>query len=232
MIFKTITMKRLIIIVEGDTEKEFVDTVLYPYFASKNIYDVSCFKIKHSRGGLSKYSHLKTDILNVIYHSEVVVTSLIDFYALPKDFPRYEESKNINDKIEKIRFLEKSIKEDIEELKKQKFDNFIPYIQLHEFEALVFSSLDGFNIYESNKIDMLEINKVFYEYPNPEDINDNPNTAPSKRLMKYIKGYNKIIDGIMIVEEVGVDTILKKCSRFNEWINKILDVMKDGKVGS
>jgi hypothetical protein len=163
-------MKRLIIIVEGDTEKEFVDTVLCPYFSIKNIHDISCFKIKHSRGGLSKYSHLKIDILNCIHQSNVIVTSLIDFYALPKDFPKYEESKNINNKIEKVEFLELSIKKEIEESQNQKFNNLIPYIQLHEFEALIFSSLNGFNIYESSKINKIEIKKIFEKYQNPEDI--------------------------------------------------------------
>ena len=52
-------MKRLIIIVEGDTELAFVNTILAPYLYSKGILSVSCFKIKHSKGGLSKYEHLK-----------------------------------------------------------------------------------------------------------------------------------------------------------------------------
>ena len=53
-------MKRLIIVVEGDTEKEFVDKVLSPYLYAKGLLSVNCFKIKHTKGGLTKYQHLKT----------------------------------------------------------------------------------------------------------------------------------------------------------------------------
>ncbi len=47
-------MSRLIIIVEGDTEKEFVNKILTPFFNRKGFYNIDCFKIKHSKGGLSK----------------------------------------------------------------------------------------------------------------------------------------------------------------------------------
>lgn len=53
-------MKRLIIIVEGDTEKAFVDDILSPYLCLSGIYNaIQCFKTKHSEGGLSKYSYIK-----------------------------------------------------------------------------------------------------------------------------------------------------------------------------
>ena len=74
-------MKRLLIIVEGDTEKEFVNNILAPHLFSKGIGNVQCFKIKHSKGGLSKYEHLKKDIINSLYEDNVIVTTLIDFYA-------------------------------------------------------------------------------------------------------------------------------------------------------
>lgn len=216
-------MRRLIIIVEGDTEKEFIDRVLSPYFYANNYLDIRCHKIKHSGGGLSKYSHLKTDIIHSIYQPETIITTLIDFYALPKDFPMFEESKKILNKLDRVSFLEQNIKDEIERSQNRKFENFIPYIQLHEFEALVFSSVEAiYNNIENSKIDKKEIDKIFANYSNPEDINDDPNTAPSKRLKKYIKGYNKIIDGIAIIEEQGLSTILNKCPRFKSWMEKVI----------
>jgi len=66
-------MKRLIIIVEGDTEKEFVNTLLIPFFNAKGLYHIDCFKIKHSKGGLSKYGHVKKDIINTVYAKDLTI---------------------------------------------------------------------------------------------------------------------------------------------------------------
>ena len=218
-------MKRFIIIVEGDTEKEFVDKVLSPYLNSKDVLSIQCFKIKHSKGGLQKYQHLKTDLLNCLYEKDVVVTTLIDYYALPTDFPKYEKSKKITDKNDRLTSLENAIIEDIEKEKNKSFPNLLPYIQLHEFEAFVFSSIDAIKaLYNDGEANFIELEKIITAFPNPEEINDSPQTAPSKRLKnnQLIKGYDKINDGIMIVEEAGIDSVLKKCPRFKSWVEKII----------
>lgn len=223
-------MKRLIIVVEGDTEKEFIDKVLSPYLYAKGLLSVNCFKIKHTKGGLTKYQHLKTDLINCIYESNVLVSTLIDFYALPKDFPKYEEAKTIVNKADRLTFLEKAITEDLETEKGQDFPNLLPYIQLHEFEALVFSSIDAIkSLYSNEDAKFNELEKIMEAHPNPEDINDKPETAPSKRLKnsQLIRGYNKVNDGIMIIEEAGIDTVLSKCPRFNNWVETLIEKVKE-----
>jgi hypothetical protein len=219
-------MKRLLIVVEGDTEKEFVDKVLKPYFQSRGIYDVNSFKIKHTKGGLTKYQHLKTDLLNCVYENNVLITTLIDFYALPSDFPNFKNALAIPNKSDKLTYLENEIVKDIETEKGQKFPFLLPYIQLHEFEALVFSSIEAIkSLYSSEDANFKGIQSVIAKYPNPEDINDGPKTAPSKRLIndQLIRGYDKVNDGIMIIEEAGMEVILEKCPRFKSWIEKLID---------
>jgi len=223
-------MKRLIIVVEGDTEKEFVDKVLSPYLYAKGLLSVNCFKIKHTKGGLTKYQHLKTDLINCVYESNVLVSTLIDFYALPKDFPKYEDAKTIVNKADRLAFLEKAIVEDLETEKGKLFPNLLPYIQLHEFEALVFSSIDAIkSLYSNEDAKFNELEKIMEAHPNPEDINDKPETAPSKRLKnnQLIRGYNKVNDGIMIIEEAGIDTVLRKCPRFNYWVETLIEKVKE-----
>ena len=223
-------MKRLIIVVEGDTEKEFVDKVLSPYLYTKGLLSVNCFKIKHSKGGLTKYQHLKTDLINCVHESNVLVTTLIDFYALPKDFPKYEEAKAIVNKANRLAFLEKAIVEEIETEKRRGFPNLLPYIQLHEFEALVFSSIDAIrSLYSREDAKFKELEKIMEAYPNPEDINDKPETAPSKRLKndQLIRGYNKVNDGILIIEETGIDIVLAKCPRLNNWVETLIKKVKE-----
>ena len=223
-------MKRLIIVVEGDTEKEFIDKLLSPYFHAKGLLSVNCFKIKHTKGGLTKYLHLKTDLINCVYESNVVVTTLIDFYALPKDFPKYEEASRIVSKVERLKFLEHAIIENLEKEKSKEFPNLLPYIQLHEFEAFVFSSIDAIkSLYSNDDAKFTALEQIIAAYPNPEDINDGPHTAPSKRLKndQLIRGYNKVNDGIMIIEEAGIDTVLRKCPRFKKWVEILIEKVKE-----
>lgn len=211
-------MKRLIIIVEGQTEEEFVNQILAPYFNSKSILSVVPIKIatsSTSKGGFVNYQHLKNDILKRIRETDVIISTFVDYFRIPSSTPNYavcQRHGNVNDR---ITCLESAIATDIN------FPNFIPYIQKHEFEALLFSSNVGFeNLYEDNVIS--ETASVIKEYQNPEEINSRPIFAPSKRLVSIIGSYEKVFEGNMIALEVGINTMLEKCPRFRNWIEKLI----------
>ncbi|MBG0779386.1 MAG: DUF4276 family protein [Desulfotignum balticum] len=71
-----------------------------------------------------------------------------------------------------------------------------------------------------------EINNRF---PNPECINDNPETAPSKRLESIFRGfYSKTEHGPIIAEEIGLPAIRQACPRFHQWLTR-LEAMHDEK---
>lgn len=216
-------MKRLVFIVEGETEEAFVNSILRPYFQSFGLYNpIQCFKIKHTQGGMHKYSYVRSDVLNTIYETDVIVTTMFDLYALPHSFPGYEDSLSTANHKDRVEFLETKMKEDLEIHQSQPFNNYIPYIQLHEFEALVFSSANSFEaLFEDNEMDYKGIKEVISTFSNPEDINDSPETAPSKRMQKLIPGYNKVTYGISLIEYTGIDTILRKCPHFREWVEKL-----------
>ncbi|MBW4724472.1 DUF4276 family protein [Prevotella melaninogenica] len=220
-------MKRLVIIAEGETEESFVNNILCPFFCSKGIYNsIQCFKTKHSHGGMSKYSYIKKDILNIIYEKDVVVSMMIDFYRLPSDFPGFNDLKVTQTHQEQANLLETRIKKDLEDSQNQLFDNFIPYIQLHEFEALVFASISGIDsLFERSEMDYNGLMNVIQQYPNPEDINNHPDTAPSVRLKKLISGYNKVLHGIDIINTVGMAELLEKCPRFKTWIESMVEAL-------
>ncbi len=222
-------MKRLVFIVEGETEEAFVNTILRPYFQGCGFYNpVQCFKIKHTQGGMHKYSYVRNDVLNTIYEHDVIVTTMFDLYALPHSFPGYEESQTIENHLKRVVFLEAKMKEDLELNQNRQFKNYIPYIQLHEFEALVFSSANGFEaLFEDNEMNYKGICEVIDTFPNPEDINDSPETAPSKRMQKLIKGYNKVTYGISLIEYTGIDIIHKKCPHFRDWIENLKQAIQD-----
>lgn len=207
-------MKRVIISVEGQTEQEFVKNLLAPYLRSHDILDVQPILIKKTGGGLVNYDHIRKDVAGYVREGNTVVTTFIDYFRLPKTFPQVENSLQIHRIDDRIDFLEQAFFEDIG------FRNFIPYIQKHEFESLLFSSDAGFASYFNNVLS--QIHAIMEEYPVPEDINDGPETAPSKRLINIIPGYNKILFGNMIALEVGIETILRECPRFNAWVQKII----------
>lgn len=221
-------MKRLVIIVEGDAEESFINNVLSPYFNSFGIYNyIQCYKIKHSNGGLSKYSHLKKDIVNTLYENDVVVSTLVDFYRIPSDFPGYNESLSYDKHSDQVNYLESKIKEDIELTQNRVFENLVPYIQLHEFETFIFSDIMGVDaLFDQSEYDRREFINITRQYENPEDINNGVNTAPSVRLKKIIKGYDKVLFGIEIIQNLGVDLIREKCPRFNSWIQNLIDILQ------
>lgn len=215
-------MKRLVIIVEGETEEAFVHQILAPYIWNIGCMNpIQCFKIKHSGGGVSKYSHIERDILATVREKDVIVTTMFDFYGLPTDTPGFKQSSFCSSHIERVRTIEDCIQQEIAQKVRENII-FIPYIQLHEIEALVFSSDKGFNeLFDKGEADIKRLNEIISEFPNPEDIDNGPNTAPSKRLKEAIPGYDKVLYGTGLLQIIGIETILSKCPHFKEWINQI-----------
>ena len=217
-------MKRVYIVVEGQTEQEFVNSVISPYLQNFGILNVTPILIRTSRtgrGGMVSYSHLANTIKPLLMSekNDYIVTTFIDFFRLPNDMPHYEDSMKKPDKMEQIKSLEGAINEAIDDRR------FFSYIQLHEFEALLFSSNKGFEYYFSEEL-AEKTASIISSYDNPEDINTSPKGAPSKRLA--IKSdYNKVLEGNLIALEIGIKSILEKCPRFAEWINNIVEKCKE-----
>lgn len=214
-------MKRLFIIVEGHSEEEFVKNMIVPFFQDSGVYDVRPIKIQTSKGhkgGFVNYHHLKNDALNLLKNqSDIIVTMLVDYFRIPVSIPDYQIAMSQRTALKKVEQLENSIGSDIGDKR------FLPYIQLHEFEALLFSSVVGFSSfwYDHPKI-ISGINQIIKEFPNPEDINDNPITAPSKRLMNIIPEYNKVTYGNLIAMEIGINAIRDRCPRFRNWLDNLI----------
>lgn len=213
-------MKRLIIICEGETEQQFCKDVLYNHFFSRDIV-IETPLIKKSMGGIVAWEHIKSQIL-LHLKEDVTVTLLIDFYGIKDyhNFSKWAESKTIVNKIDRMTFLENAMKEEIDDRVRFRF---IPYIQLHEFEGLLFNNIETFkNIIPENEFtNIRELETTINSNINPELINDGATTAPSKRLERLILGYNKIVYGAVLAEEIGLERIRAKAVRFNDWIAKL-----------
>ena len=98
---------------------------------------------------------------------------------------------------------------------------FIPYVQMYEFEGLLFSSPEaiGTVLHDQNVTDWAQ--GVLDQFNNnPEEINDAPQTAPSKRIIQKTN-YRKTTHGPNIAKEIGLPTMREMCLGFSEWLTKI-----------
>ena len=215
-------MKRVIIICEGETEREFCKNVLAPHLISHDIF-LQAPLIKRSMGGIVRWPILKKEIETYLLEPNVIVSTFIDYYGLYQkySFPGWTESETIIDKNDRMDFLESAMKEDIADNVRHRY---IPYLQLHEFEGLLFNDIQLFYdlVPKTELVGIAELKKTFDDYVNPEMINNNQETSPSHRLKRIIKGYNKPLYGHYFAEAIGIDQIRLKSPRFNQWIEKII----------
>ena len=192
-------MKHLYIIVEGPTELEFINRILIPYFNSKGITShIQGITITMSGGGhgFNNIKHFENTIKPVLnYNNEPIITTLIDYFKLNSEtkLPGFLECSNKLSTDEKLECLENKLNNIVQKIKL--YNYFIPYIQKHEMETLMFANPEvGFSL-ENDKIKNAVV-EICEEYPNIEDINGSEFGAPSKRLEAIYKSNNKTYNKI------------------------------------
>lgn len=211
-------MKRVIFIVEGDTEISFIQKCIMPYLYQKgftnpmNAQKIITNRKKNKKGGNVAFEYLKNDIERVAATRNVLITTFLDFFRLPTDFPGYTTDSL------KIEQIEEAVRENISSIIDRA--KFLPYIQRHEIEALMYTNMDGFNYVVDKEESLNKLKEIINQYANPEDINSGSETAPLKRLMKIFP-YQKTTDGEIILEALPIDDIRSKCPRFNEWLENL-----------
>ena len=220
----------LTILCEGPTEDNFATKVLKPFFCTHNIYVktviLTTSRKKGATGGMISHQQVLNDLSRIFAsirpnNSETnIVTSMFDFYALPNDFAGYTKAMRQNDTRAKVDMLEQALGAEIGRR------NFVPYIQLHEFEALLFSDIMALQIDYPNALNNIEKLKAQTDLiGDPELINHTPETAPSKRIINSLSPkyrYNKVRSGVSITTSITLPVIRKKCIHFNNWINQII----------
>ena len=216
---------RLNFIVEGQTEETFVNRMITSHLATYSInVSVRCVTTGRKqghvfRGGMPSYHKIKNDIVGWLSEDkESYLTTFFDFYGLTNDFPGYQDAISKVTIEQKLRCVQDSLAEDIDNIR------LIPYIQMYEFETLLYSdilTLDETMQMYSFKSKSNQLNEIIKCYTSPEEINNNPKTAPSKRLLKLYEGYEKITHGCDAAELIGLSLIRQKCYWFHQWMNRL-----------
>ena len=143
------------------------------------------------------------------------------YYALPDDFPEYKEAVKVMDVYQRVRKLEEGFGNDMN------MSDFIPYIQLHEYEALVFCGLEFLPEYYSQSAQVVKkLQKVLEQFSgNPEKIDGGRTTAPSKRLSDTLSAvhyhYEKTRIGVEIALRVGLPALRERCRHFDAWMHRL-----------
>lgn len=220
-------MKQLIIICEGQTEQSFCQEVIAPYLYNKCNIQSFAPVIATSGGGIVKWEKLKKEINSYLYreNKNTFVTTFIDYYGLHQnlDYPQNRKTENVAERRTIVSQIEQAMQYEIEEHIRYRF---IPYIQLHEFESLIFSKVEVLGEwFAPNEIKERDyIYQTIKEQPDPELINDGIKTAPSKRLQKAIPTYDKVTYGTILTSDIGLDYLRKQCTNFNNWITKLENI--------
>lgn len=160
------------------------------------------------------------------YACPVFVTTFIHFYGISAKhkFPAFTQLAGENTPA-RVNRIQEAMKAELEDAIRYRL---LPYIQLYEFEALLFANVDViFENFSDEMTDSKELNCIVAKFPNPEEINNSYETAPSKRLSRIINGYNKVVYGAMLAEEIGMETIMDRCPRFRNWIERILALVEE-----
>ena len=222
-------MVRLYIFAEGPTEQTFADTLIKPHLALHGVFMHHPRLIAHARkkgkvhrGGGRNYAPMKNDILRSLKedrNSDVFFTTMIDLYAIHPDFPGLAESDSLHQNpTQRVEFLEQRFAEDIGDAR------FIPYIQLHEYEAYLFADPTCFEYFYAGRTKEIEALKAITDqYQTPELINDGQHSAPSKRIMAQFPDYGKAKSafGPQLAERIGLQVIRSKCPHFNTWLSRL-----------
>ena len=96
------------------------------------------------------------------------------------------------------------------------------YVQRYEFEGLLFSDVSTFeSLVDVPVASVKALHDIRTRFYTPEDINDNRDTAPSKRIEKVMPRYNKVVHGSLLAEATGLDTIRSECPRFTTWVERL-----------
>lgn len=217
-------MSRVLALVEGETEIAFVKTVLAPALAGKGVF-LFATKIGSARGqsGIRSYESNRRDILAALKQDqERFCTTMLDYHGMPNDWPGRAEARD-QPFAERAGHVEARLGKDIARRMGQSFDGrrFIPYVQMHEFEAILFSNpheLAAALLLPAIEADLAAI---VTQCGSPEEIDDSEATAPAKRIRALVPRYDKVVGGTLAAQRIGLEAIRRECQHFNEWVSRL-----------
>lgn len=218
---------RLLVHVEGETEEKFVNEILKNHLLKFGYDNISARLLgnarnRQKRGGIRHWPGIRSEIQrHLLQDKGAIATTMVDYYALPKSWPGRESTAPTT--IQKASIIQKTLIQDFKDTIANNLDinRFIPFVMMHEFEGLLFSDCTGFSRGINEEKLTSKFQEIRNQFKTPEDINDSPETAPSKRILSILPNYQKPLLAVLAILEIGLDPIRKECPHFNSWIHQL-----------
>ncbi len=213
-------MKRGYILVEGQTEEAFVKELLSPSLLPQLSLQPIVITTSRDRkglkyrGGSTSFAKIKSQVHALLGdRAAAVVTTMIDLYALPEDFPQLAQAPN--KAYERVEFLEAQFTASISD------HRFVPFLMLHEFEALLLASPQHLQQRFPERSVERTTQTWLQNVESPEEINGGRDTHPSARLQDLVPEFRKTRDGPLIVQRVGLRKLRQSCPHLERRLTQL-----------
>ncbi len=216
--------KRVLILVEGQTEERFVKDVLGPFFWDKGLFFQATILVTkrvkagpNFKGGVTGFAKFRNDTQRLLNSAgEALVTTMLDYYRLPTDFPGMNSRPVNGTPLQRVQHVEAAIA--------QSFStppNFVPFLALHEFEAWLFASPTELPRMMTDNRKQPQFAAIRAGVATPEEINERPQYAPSKQIEALFPAYKKTLHGPTTAARIGLDRIRAECPHFHGWMTRL-----------
>jgi hypothetical protein len=213
---------KVLVLVEGQTEETVVRDVLWSHLAVHGVaLEPVLLKTKREKwgkafkGGVTSFEKVRRDLMALLGDSSAAaVTTLIDYYGLPRDFPGIND-RPVGSPELRVAHVESAFAKAIDHKR------FLPHLTLHELEAWVFADPSRCSWVLGDDHVVGRLNELREQHSGAENINENPETAPSRRILDLVPRYQKTIHGPMAISEIGMDAVRAACPHADRWLTQL-----------
>jgi len=222
-------MSSVYVVVEGRGEQAFAQQTLAPHLAQQGVWLQAPLVGKPGhKGGVRRWASVEGDLVHLLRTNKpdrpVYVTTMFDFFRMPMDWPGRREARDKPFE-QKASTVEDALAECISAVMGEGFlsDRFLPYIQMHEFESLILASPLALVPEFPDRRTEVEKLAAAVQGLRPEEIDDDPDTAPSARIIERIPEYKgrKGSAAPNVLDQIGIETLRGRCEHFGRWLAKL-----------
>jgi hypothetical protein len=217
-------VKRALILVEGQTEERFVKDTLAPHLATFDL-DITptllTTKVVKSgpnfKGGVTSFDKFEADMRRLLGGAarDWLVTTMLDYYRLPVDFPGMDTRPHTLEPLTRVRHVEQAIAIHFKD------GRLLPFLALHEFEAWVFSCPNTLPNVMAEPAKQPQFAGVCASLQTPEEINERPGHNPAARIEVIFPAYRKMLHGPTATHRIGLQAIRDRCPHFAAWLERL-----------
>jgi len=232
--------KRVLAVVEGATELSVLNSAVAPHLGSLGVYLYPKIvgRPGHKGGVYRSFESVAKEIVTLFKQEpHAAVTTFFDFYAMPESWPGVKEAKEMKKNGRPTGEIATAVENAwAGVITKETEDfapptSFIPYVQMHELEALLYAGpKEMAEVFIRPELEQTFAQAV-KECGGCEEINDRPEYAPSKRIEGVFSSYRKGRDknksedrrphAPIITQRIGVPRIRQACPHFDQWLQRL-----------